>query len=51
MAETRITIEHRPRSQRIIVISPGGDTLFYIEAPPKTALLALADFLTRWAER
>lgn len=50
-AETHITIVHKPRSQHIVVKSPGGHTLLLVEAPPKVALRALSDYLRTWANR
>lgn len=46
---TMIFIHHHPRGNVVEVCAPGGKTELRIEAPPRVALRALADYLTQWA--
>jgi hypothetical protein len=49
--ETIVTITHKPNSQHVVVKSSSGRTLLAVDAPPKVALRALADYLRWWANK
>jgi hypothetical protein len=49
--ETSITITHKPNSQHIVVKASSGRKLLEVDAPPKVALRALADYLRWWANK